>query len=166
MPEKKLKTDPLLDPIPLEELIKRKERFESEEEMLTGVLIYMASHVDSLINDAFKDLEITRPQYNLLNILYNNHPAKMSMGLVSMRMVDKTSNVTRLADRLAERGIVQKTQNPDNRRVHELTLTPKGMKIYDKLRDLMRERVWSVMKEKLTPEEVSSAIHTLLKLKS
>jgi DNA-binding MarR family transcriptional regulator len=166
MPEKKLKTDPLLDPIPLEELIRKRERFECEEEMLTGVLIFMASYVDGLINEAFKELEITRPQYNLLNILYNNHPAKMSMGLVSMRMVDKTSNVTRLADRLAERGIVQKTQNPDNRRVHELTLTPKGIKTYDKLRDLMRENVWAVLRDRLTPEEVSAAINILLKIKN
>jgi DNA-binding MarR family transcriptional regulator len=125
--KKKFKIDPLLDPLPLDQLIQRRERFESETEMFTGILIYTASHIDYLVNETFKDLEITRPQYNLLNILYNNHPKKMSMGLVTMRMLDKTSNVTRLADRLAERGIVQKIQKPDNRRVNELNLTTKGV---------------------------------------
>jgi DNA-binding MarR family transcriptional regulator len=164
--KKKLPVDPLLDPIPLDQLIQRRERFESDTEMFTGVLIYTASHMDYLINETLKSFEITRPQYNLLNILYNNHPAKMSMGLVTMRMVDKTSNVTRLADRLAERGIVQKIQKPDNRRVNELNLTPKGFKLYEKMRDMMRDKVWSLIDDKLTAKQINAATDILIRLKT
>lgn len=164
--KKKLNIDPLMEPLPLDQLIQRRDRFETDTEMFTGVLIFTASHIDYLINETLKGLEITRPQYNLLNILYNNHPKKMSMGLVTMRMVDKTSNVTRLADRLAERGIVQKIQKPDNRRVNELNLTTKGLKLYEKMRDMMKDKVWSVIDDKLSAKQISAATDILIKLKT
>ncbi len=164
--KKKLNIDPLLDPLPLDQLIQRRDRFESDTEMFTGILIFTASHIDYLVNETLKGLEITRPQYNLLNVLYNNHPEKMSMGLVTMRMVDKTSNVTRLADRLAERGIVQKIQKPDNRRVNELNLTPKGLKLYEKMRDMMKENVWSSIDDNLSAKQIGTAIDILIKLKT
>ena len=158
------KLEPLTQNIPLEELLAM-HRFESESERLVGLTIYVAAWLDSQINLGLKKFDITRPQYNLIKVLYNNHPHRMSTGVITSRMIDKTSNVTRLADRLIPRGILIRVQNEENRRIHELSLTPKGVKMAEDLDATMREGVWSVPLQQFSKEELDQMISLLYKLK-
>lgn len=158
------KLEPITQNIPLDELLAM-HRFESESERLVGLTIYVAAWLDSHINASLKKFDITRPQYNLIKVLYNNHPHRMSTGTITSRMIDKTSNVTRLADRLIPRGLMVRVQNEDNRRIHELSLTPKGVKMAEELDAAMREGVWAIPPQQFSKEEMEQFIHLLYKLK-
>jgi len=158
------KVGPLLENVPLDKLILTN-RFEYESERLVSVLIYVSSWVDSIILDVTKPYDITRPQYNLLNILCNNYPAKLPMGTITARMVDKNSNVTRLADRLIERGLVIREQNEQNRRIHELIVTPKGQKLFEDIREGLHKNLWSLIEERLQEEELKKLVYLLVKMK-
>lgn len=160
----KKKLEPITQNIPLDQMISLN-RFESESERLVGLAIYVAAWLDSQINEGLKKFDITRPQYNLLKILYNNHPTRLSTGVITSRMIDKTSNVTRLADRLIPRGIIVRLQNEDNRRIHELSLTPKGVKLCEELDTAMRDTVWGIPDRQLSEAEVHQLIELLYKLK-
>lgn len=159
------KVGPILESVPMDDLLKTP-RFETESERLVGVLIYVSSWMDDCINNTLKPFDITRPQLNLLMILHNNLPAKLPTGLIATRMIDKTSNVTRLADRLISRGVVLRSQNEVNRRIHELSLTPKGIKLFEEIRTAMTKNVWNIPVEKLSEEEVQTLTALLFKLKS
>jgi DNA-binding MarR family transcriptional regulator len=158
------KVEPMLQNVSLDELISLN-RFDSESDRLVGLVIYVSAWLDSHINDCLKKYDITRPQFNLIRILYNNHPQRLSTGVITARMIDKTSNVTRLADRLIPRGIMVRVQNEENRRIHELCLTPKGVKLSEELDAVMRENVWSIPTSKLNDEEIQQLIQLLYKLK-
>lgn len=158
------KVEPIIQSIPLDELLSM-HRFESESERVVGLMIYVAAWLDSHVNNALKKFDITRPQYNLIKVLSNNHPHRMSTGLITSRMIDKTSNVTRLADRLIPRGIMVRVQNEENRRIHELSLTPKGVKLAEELDNVMREGVWALPLQQLEAKELDQLIHLLYKFK-
>lgn len=160
----KKKLEPMTQNIPLDQMLSMN-RFESEAERLVGSTIYIAAWLDSQVNECLKKFDITRPQYNLLKILNNNHPQRLSTGVITSRMIDKTSNVTRLADRLIPRGIMVRVQNEENRRIHELSLTPKGVKLCEELDEAMRLNVWSIPNQQLSDAEVDQLIRLLFKLK-
>lgn len=161
---KNKKLEPIAQNVSLDDLIALN-RFESESERAVALTVYVAAWLDSAINEAFKKFDITRPQYNLIKILYNNHPQKLSTGVITSRMIDKTSNVTRLADRLIPRGIMIRVQNEENRRIHELSLTPKGYKLAEELDAAIRDNVWTIPAERLSSEEIQTLVDLLLKLK-
>lgn len=158
------KLEPLTQSIPMDELMTM-HRFESESERVVGLTIYVAAWLDSQINAGLKKFDITRPQYNLIKVLYNNYPHRMSTGVITARMIDKTSNVTRLADRLIPRGIIVRVQNEENRRIHELSLTPKGVKLAEELDGVMREGVWATAEKQLGKTETEKLVELLYKLK-
>ena len=56
------------------------------------------------------------------------------------------SNVTGLANRLEERGLVERRDDPSDRRVKGLALTPKGVRMRDEFMERLME----------PPEEIAS----------
>jgi DNA-binding MarR family transcriptional regulator len=80
-------------------------------------------------------------------------------------MVDKSSNVTRLADRLIVRGLVIRGQNEQNRRIHELIVTPKGQKVFEKIREGLHKNMRSMIEERLQEEVLKKLIYLLVKMK-
>lgn len=158
------KMEPLTQSVTLDEVISLN-RFESESERLVGLTIFVAAWLDTHVNLSLKKYDITRPQYNLMKILYNNHPHRMSTGVITVRMIDKTSNVTRLADRLIPKGVLVRIQNEENRRIHELSLTPKGVKMLEELDGALREGVWSIAEKQLSGEEIDQLVSLLYKFK-
>lgn len=161
---KNKKLEPMVQHVSLDDLMVLN-RFESEYERAVALVVYVASWLDVEVNEAFKKHDITRPQYNLIKALYNNHPKKLSTGVITSRMIDRTSNVTRLADRLIPKGILVRTQNETNRRIHELSLTPKGVKLAEELDKLLRKSVWSIPQERLSEKELETLVTILFKLK-
>ena len=73
----------------------------------------------------FKDHGITGPQYNALRIL-RGHGQRMRTHQVAADMVTREPDITRLLDRLVDRGLVARERCPRDRRVVWVELTPEG----------------------------------------
>nr|WP_299209761.1 MarR family transcriptional regulator [uncultured Dokdonia sp.] len=100
---------------------------------LTINLLYSANWVNDIIAEAIKPFDISLQQFNVLRILrgQKNKPANLST--INSRMVAKTSNTTRLVDKLITKGYTERTICPSNRRKVEITITEKGLLLLNTL---------------------------------
>ena len=85
--------------------------------------------IDHKVSDAIKDLGVTHIQFNILRILEHRMPEKLSLGDITNGLLFRTSDVSRLIDRLVKNGLVKRTICPENRRKIELEITEHGLEV-------------------------------------
>jgi DNA-binding MarR family transcriptional regulator len=115
----------------LEEEIKQK-KFTSAQHKAVINIIYTAGWLSSVNAKLMKPYAISPEQYNVLRILRGQHPSPASVGLVQERMLDKSSNASRLIDKLKLKGLVERHECPRDRRQVDVIITGKGL-------DLLKE---------------------------
>jgi len=77
--------------------------------------------------EVMKAYDLSPEQFNVLRILRGQKGKPTNMGVIQERMIAKTSNTTRLVDKLLLKGLVKREVCPDNRRKMEITITQKGL---------------------------------------
>jgi len=80
----------------------------------------------------FRPYGLTAAQYNVLNVLAGSEAGLSQRELGDVLVVDR-SNVTGLLDRMEKSGWVRRSDDPTDRRVFRVTLTPKGMSLWAKV---------------------------------
>ncbi|MET0262131.1 MAG: MarR family transcriptional regulator [Rariglobus sp.] len=80
----------------------------------------------------FRPHGLTAAQYNVLSVLADKEAGISQRELGDVLVVDR-SNVTGLLDRLEKAGWVKRTDDPDDRRVYRVKLTPAGRKLWAKV---------------------------------
>lgn len=98
-------------------------------------LVYTAGWLEVRQAAAFKPFGLTLPQFNVLRILRGHHPAPATVALLIERMLDKTSNASRIVDRLEEKQLVTRTVCPANRRAVDIRITEAGLRLLRQLED-------------------------------
>ncbi len=93
----------------------------------------------SVIDQRFKDFQLSRQQYNVLRIVRGQHGVLLSVNDIKLRMLDKMSNVTRLIDKLEERKLLVRIEGEEDRRVRWVTLTSKGQELMKELDSVIPE---------------------------
>jgi DNA-binding MarR family transcriptional regulator len=79
-----------------------------------------------------KEHDLSPNQYNVLRIL-RGAPEGLLCGAIAERMISRDPDITRLLDRLEERGLIGRCRdNPDRRRVH-VRATDKGLALLGRL---------------------------------
>lgn len=99
---------------------------------------YTQTLIAEKLSDVLKPYDISTEQFNVLRILRGQKDKPVNMGAIQERMIAKTSNTTRLVDKLLAKGLVDRAVCENNRRKIEVTITDKGLKllnIVDKLVD-------------------------------
>ncbi len=71
------------------------------------------------------EFDTTLPRFDLLAQL-ERHPGGLTLGAISQRMMVSNGNVTGLAARLEEEGLVERRVSATDRRAQSLRLTAKG----------------------------------------
>ncbi|RZK33248.1 MAG: MarR family transcriptional regulator, partial [Hymenobacter sp.] len=84
---------------------------------------------------AFKPYNLTGPQFNVLRILRGQHPLPATVALLIDRMLDKTSNASRIVDKLEEKKLVTRTVCPANRRAVDIRITEAGLRLLRQIDD-------------------------------
>ena len=98
-------------------------------------LVYTAGWLQLMQTAAFKPFGLTLPQFNILRILRGQHPQPATVALLIDRMLDKTSNASRIVDRLEEKQLVTRTVCPGNRRAVDIRITKTGLDLLDEIDD-------------------------------
>lgn len=76
---------------------------------------------------------LTSPQYNVLRILRGVYPGGHPRCEIAARMLDRAPDVTRIIDRLEEKGFVERDRSSDDRR-HSITrITRDGLRLLERL---------------------------------
>jgi DNA-binding MarR family transcriptional regulator len=114
--------------------LKQTKPFASKEEEVILALQHTAARVlepwARLLKTRF---QLTVSQYNVLRILRGARPTRLACREISDRMVARDPDVTRLVDRLAERGLVDRVRDRGDRRVVEVGITDAGLAMLQKL---------------------------------
>jgi len=103
--------------------------FRSEFEKLAVNLQFTAALYRNHLRAALHPYGLSPEQFNILRILRGQHPTPASAKLVSERMLDKSSNVSRLVEKLRQKGYVTRGECGADRRQVDLLITEKGLDV-------------------------------------
>ena len=107
--------------------IRQQKPFDSlEEEAFLG-LQRTASLLLQSLGRALKGQDLTPAQYNTLRILRGAEPDSLTCGEIGERLVSPGPDVTRLLDRLEQRGLVTRARDGEDRRVVRARITAPGL---------------------------------------
>jgi len=112
----------------IEEEIKQT-RFRTPHQKAIVNLIFTTNRLAARQQDFFRPYGITTQQYNILRILRGQYPARISGEDIKSRMLDQNSDMSRLIRRLLSKNLVDKMQNPIDRRAAAIGITPAGLDI-------------------------------------
>ena len=116
-------------------------------------LMYTQVVISERFNDILKPYDISGEQYNVLRILRGQKGQPANMCVIQERMLARTSNTTRLVDKLLLKDLVTRNVCPENRRKIEVLITQKGLDLLTELEPKIKEYQESFSKN-LTDEEL------------
>lgn len=90
-------------------------------------IIFTANWMEARMQKMLKAYNITAPQFNVLRILRGQKGRPMSAYAIQERMIHRTSNVTRILEKLVEKRLVTRESSPNNRRMIDVKLTEDGL---------------------------------------
>ena len=118
----------------LAEALKKTKPFASREEEVVLALQHVAARVIEPWALFLKaKAQLTPSQYNVLRILRGARPARLPSSEIGRRLVARDPDVTRLVDRLADRGLVDRVRESRDRRVVEVGITAEGLAVLKQL---------------------------------
>ena len=103
------------------------EKFESEYEKFTVNLYFTSSWVFNSRNKILKECGLTLQQCNILHILHKCYPSPVTVNFLISRMLDKSSNASRIVDKLVAKGLAERIQSKQDKRAVDVMLTKKGL---------------------------------------
>ena len=136
----------------IEEIIKPTSTMAIEKRTLLNVM-YTQNVVSEKFNEILKPFDLSPEQFNVLRILRGQKGNPVNMCTIQERMIAKTSNTTRLVDKLLLKDLVIREICPENRRKMEITITEKGMELLQSLDALVESHEKSFAKN-LTDKEL------------
>ena len=148
----------------IEDILKSTVPMDNSKKIILNIL-YTQSMIAENFNLVLKPFDISGEQYNVLRILrgQKGNPANMSM--IQDRMVAKTSNTTRLVDKLLLKDLVTRKVCSENRRKIEVLITQKGLDVLSELdpRVINHE---ATLSQNLSEQEITQLNHLLEKYRN
>lgn len=123
----------------LQEELKQNKPFRSLEEEVILNVARTAEYLASAIAGVIKAADLTLTQYNALRILRGAGEEGLSCSEISERMVTKESDITRLLDRIENRGLISRERPANNRRMVIARITDEGLRILEQLDEPVEE---------------------------
>lgn len=148
--------------MPLEQDIKQ-DRFANEYQKATINILHTGSWLHALHAAYLKKFDITPEQFNVLRILRGSHPKKMMLTDIASRMIDRSSNCTRLVEKLRLKTFVVREICQDNRRQVDISITDKGLALLKKID--ADTAVWMGAFQKINKNEAKELNRILDKLR-
>ncbi|MBS4063555.1 MAG: MarR family transcriptional regulator [Chitinophagaceae bacterium] len=116
----------------LEKDIHQSKEFRNERHKALVNLIYSFNWVKNNLQTIFEREGISMQQYNILRIL-NGSDIPISTLDIRERMLDKMSDTSRIVDRMVLKKLVKKKLSKIDKRLVDITITPKGKALLAKL---------------------------------
>lgn len=123
-------------------------------------IMYTSRMVEEAIQGLLKEYDLTMQQYNVMRILRGQRGNPANLSTLQERMIDKSSNTTRLVDKLIVKGWVRRQTCKQNRRKIEMFITEDGLELLKTLDPLVESNNEDVLQH-LNNEELER-LNTLL----
>ncbi|NQY08527.1 MAG: MarR family transcriptional regulator [Flavobacteriales bacterium] len=142
-----------------EDEIKQVTPFPTEQQKAIVNLMYTGNILVDRSIKILKPFNINEQHYNILRILKGRHPEAMCPGEIKEVLLNKRGDLTRLLDKLDKMGVVVRGTNPENRRMINILLNNKGVKLLDKIKAQME--VLRIHEKSITEKEAKQ-LNTIL----
>ncbi|HEX8173101.1 MAG TPA: MarR family transcriptional regulator [Thermoanaerobaculia bacterium] len=121
--------------------IQQKRPFRSVQEEFVLGLVRTAQQLSLPFEEVLRESRLSSSQYNVLRILRGAGDEGLPCGEISQRMVQRDPDLTRLLDRLEQRGLVARSRGTEDRRVVRASITKEGLRLLAELDDPVEERL-------------------------
>ena len=108
-------------------------RFDSPQQEVYLNLWRTYDRLRIIEDELFGKHDLTAQQYNALRVLRAAHPQTLPTLTLAAKLVSRAPDITRLLDKLHERGLVQRERPADNRRTVRVGITAEGIALLDSL---------------------------------
>lgn len=123
----------------LQHEVNKKHPFDLPEQEAFLNLIRTAAELEGPLLAVLKPLGLTPSTYNVLRILRGSGDSGRNASDIGCDMVVRVPDVTRLVDRLEQRGLVERERSTTDRRVVVVRISRKGLALLRKLDQLVLE---------------------------
>jgi len=144
----------------LQKEIKQTKPFSSKAQEAFLSILKTSDKIESSAALFLKGFNLTLPQHNVLRILKGAGPEGWSCSEISLRMIKKDSDITRLLDRLEKPGYIVRIPDKNDRRSIRCQITPKGLELVAKVEPALKNR-HALLHEKLGDKKLQQLIHLL-----
>jgi DNA-binding MarR family transcriptional regulator len=117
----------------LQQEIRQAHPFRSPAQEATVAILRTADIVRRRLARVVEPHRITLQQYNVLRILRGAHPEPMPTLEIGERLIEQTPGITRLLDRLEEKGLVRRERCLEDRRLVHTWITRRGLELLQAL---------------------------------
>lgn len=114
-------------------------RFDSPEQEVFLNLWRTYDRLRALEDELFERFDLTPQQYNALRLLRAEHPATLPTLALAARLVSRAPDVTRLLDKLEQRGLIVRERLVENRRVVRVGITASGLALLGRIAGPLRD---------------------------
>ena len=126
-------------------------------------LMYTSRIIEESITSVLRPYDLSIQQYNVMRILRGQHGNPSNLSTIQDRMIDRSSNSTRLVDKLIAKGLVRRQICAENRRKVEIFITDKGLDVLKTLDPITEKNNERLLKNLTTEqlEDLNSLLDTL-----
>jgi DNA-binding MarR family transcriptional regulator len=113
-------------------------RFDSPEQEAYLALWRTYDRLRAFEDELFGRFELTAQQYNLLRLLRAAQGPVPTLALAE-RLVSRAPDITRMVDRLEERGLLTRTRSTTDRRTVLVEIAPAGLALLERIAAPLKE---------------------------
>ncbi|WP_412986216.1 MarR family winged helix-turn-helix transcriptional regulator [Pontimicrobium sp. IMCC45349] len=102
-------------------------------------VMYTGVRFEKYTNNLLKEIGLSSQQYDLLKVLLEFPDKGMSLKEIQMRLINQTSNATRLVEKLRLKGLLKTKPSKENRSKLEIRITQKGIDLIENFKPTFDE---------------------------
>ena len=104
-------------------------KFQSETHKAHLNVLFSASWLKNRVNTTLKPFDLTSEQFNVIRIVRGKHPEGVRVKDIRSRMLERSSNTTRIIDRLVDKGLLVREKTIQDGRERAILLTADGQSL-------------------------------------
>ena len=139
-------------------------KFENAEQRAGLSVVFTGAWISDRTNSLLKPFGISEHQFNVLRIVRGQKGQPINMLEVQDRMIYRTSNTTRMVEKLKQKGLLIRQECAVNRRKVEIFITENGLELLNEIEPILRNNS-ELMFKNLSLEESTKLGDLLDKLR-
>mgnify|MGYP000391422685 CR=1 FL=1 len=143
----------------------KQEKFESEHHKMLVNLLFSADWVAHQIKEVLDQFGLTHVQYNVLRILKGAKGEPMTAGAIKEVLLFRSTDLTRLIDRLEKKQLVERQICQENRRKVDISISQTGLALLDRVSPAISIQTNAYYSENLSEREAQTFNSLLDKLR-
>jgi DNA-binding MarR family transcriptional regulator len=114
-------------------------KFDSPEQEVFLGLWRTYDRLKAIEEELFGRYELTGQQYNVLRLLAHAAPQGVPTLELAAKLVSRAPDITRMLDKLEQRGLIRRDRHAADRRVVQIAITPAGAELLEEVTQPLRE---------------------------